>query len=478
MAMFDTLTAQLSRALENLRGRGRITEDNVAETLREARVALLEADVALPVVKTFIESVKAKALGAEVLSSLTPGQAFIGILHAELVELMGGTSSPWKLHAAPPAVLLLAGLQGAGKTTTAAKLARWLIERERKRVLLASTDVRRPAAMLQLERLAAQVHAEYFPAPGGESPQAIAHAALARARSGVFDVLIVDTAGRLHVDEALMAEVRAIDAGIGAAERLFVVDAMAGQDAVNAARAFGAALDLTGIILAKADGDARGGAALSVRQVTGKPIVFIGMGEKTEALELFDPARMASRILGMGDVVSLVEQVHARVDQAEAQRLARKVVKGKGFDMSDLRSQLEQLQNMGGVGALLDKLPGAAAGRAALSAEQGDRELRRQIAIINSMTPRERRNPALIDGSRRRRIAAGSGMQVQDVNRLLKQFLEMQRVMKSMKGGRLRGLMGALKGGMPPGFPDAKGAERAGHPASTAEKLAQDSGVA
>jgi len=453
MAMFDTLTAQLSRALENLRGRGRITEDNVAETLRAARVALLEADVALPVVKTFIESVKAKALGAEVLSSLTPGQAFIGILHAELVELMGGTSSPWKLHAAPPAVLLLAGLQGAGKTTTAAKLARWLIERERKRVLLASTDVRRPAAMLQLERLAAQVHAEYFPAPGGESPQAIAHAALARARSGVFDVLIVDTAGRLHVDEALMAEVRAIDAGIGAAERLFVVDAMAGQDAVNAARAFGAALDLTGIILAKADGDARGGAALSVRQVTGKPIVFIGMGEKTEALELFDPARMASRILGMGDVVSLVEQVHARVDQAEAQRLARKVVKGKGFDMSDLRSQLEQLQNMGGVGALLDKLPGAAAGRAALSSEQGDRELRRQIAIINSMTPRERRNPALIDGSRRRRIAAGSGMQVQDVNRLLKQFLEMQRVMKSMKGGRLRGLMGALKGGMPPGFP-------------------------
>jgi signal recognition particle subunit SRP54 len=451
--MFDTLTARLSRSIETLRGRGSITEENVAATLREARIALLEADVALPVVKTFIESVRSKALGAEVLGSLTPGQAFIGILHAELVGLMGGAGTSWRLHATPPAVVLLAGLQGAGKTTTAAKLARWLIERERKRVLLTSTDVRRPAALLQLERLATQVQAGYFPAPDGQAPPAIARAALAAAKSGVFDVLIVDTAGRLHVDEALMAEVRDIDAGIGAAERLFVVDAMAGQDAVNAARAFGAALDLTGIILAKADGDARGGAALSVRQVTGKPIVFIGTGEKTEALELFDPARMASRILGMGDVVSLVEQVHAQVDHAEAQRLAHKVVRGKAFDMIDLRSQLEQLQKMGGVGALLDKLPGTAAGKAAVSADQGDRQLRRQIAIINSMTPRERRNPGVIDGSRRRRIAAGSGVQVQDVNRLLKQFLEMQRVMKSMKGGRLRALMGALKGGLPPGFP-------------------------
>jgi signal recognition particle subunit SRP54 len=351
-------------------------------------------------------------------------------------------------------VVLLAGLQGAGKTTTAAKLARWLIERDRKRVLLASTDVRRPAAMLQLERLAAQVHAEYFPAAPGSSPARIARAALERARSGVFDVLIVDTAGRLHVDEELMAEVRDIDAAVGAAERLFVVDSMAGQDAVNAARAFGAALDLTGIILTKADGDARGGAALSVREITGKPIVFVGVGEKTEALEPFDAERMASRILGMGDVVSLVEQVHAKVDHAEAQRLAQKVVKGKGFDMSDLRSQLEQLQRMGGVGALLDKLPGAVTKKGAVSADQGDRELRRQIAIINSMTPRERRNPAIIDGSRRRRIAGGSGVQVQDVNRLLKQFQEMQRMMKSMKGGRLRGLLGALKGGgLPPGFP-------------------------
>jgi len=452
--MFDNLTARLSRTIENLRGRGRITEENIAEALREARVALLEADVALPVVKAFIESVKAKALGAEVLTSLTPGQALIGILHAELVQLMGGTTARWKVQATPPVVLLLAGLQGAGKTTTAAKLARLLIEREKKRVLLASTDVRRPAAMLQLERLAAQVHAEYFPAPAGAAAAAIARAALERARNGVFDVLIVDTAGRLHVDEALMAEVRDIDAAVGVAERLFVVDAMAGQDAVNAARAFGAALDLTGVILTKADGDARGGAALSVREITGKPIVFMGVGEKTEALEPFDPERMASRILGMGDVVSLVEQVHRQVDHAEAQRLAQKVVKGKSFDMLDLRSQLEQLQKMGGVGALLDKLPGALTRKSALSQDQGDRELRRQIAIINSMTPRERRTPAIIDGSRRRRIAGGSGVQVQDVNRLLKQFQEMQRVMKSMKGGRLRQLMGALKGGgLPPGFP-------------------------
>jgi signal recognition particle subunit SRP54 len=448
--MFEHLTARLSRSIENLRGRGRITEENVAATLREARVALLEADVALSVVKSFIEAVRAKALGAEVLSSLTPGQAFIGILHEELRALMGGSGGAFRLRAQPPVVILLAGLQGAGKTTTAAKLARWLGEREKKRVLLASTDVRRPAAMLQLELLAGQVGAEYFPASSAAEPAAIARAALERARSGGFDVLIVDTAGRLHVDEALMGEVRDIGAAVGAAERLFVVDAMAGQDAVNAARAFGAALDLTGVILTKADGDARGGAALSVRQVTGKPIVFMGVGEKTDALELFDPERMASRILGMGDVVSLVEQVHRQVDTEEAQRLAQKLVKGKGFDMADLKSQLEQLQKMGGVAALIDKLPGAAVKKGAVSAAAGDKDLRRQIAMINSMTPRERRNPGIIDGSRRRRIAGGSGVQVQDVNRLLKQFLEMQRMMKSMKGGRLQRLMGAFKGGMPP----------------------------
>ena len=451
--MFDTLTSRFSRTIEALRGRGRITEENVAEALREVRVALLEADVALPVVRTFVEGVKAKALGAEVAESLTPGQAFVGILHRELVEVMGGQRAGFNLRAQPPLVVLLAGLQGAGKTTTAAKLARWLIEEQRKRVLLVSTDVRRPAAMLQLERLAAQVHAEYFAADPETAPADIARAALEEARRGVFDVLVVDTAGRLHVDEAMMEEVRQIDAAVSPGERLFIVDAMAGQDAVNAARAFGAALDLTGVILTKADGDARGGGALSVRQITGKPIVFLGVGEKTEALEPFDPERMASRILGMGDVVSLVEQVHRQVDQKEAERLARKVVKGKGFDLGDLKSQLEQVQKMGGLGALLEKLPGAALQKSPVSADQGDRELRRQIAIINSMTPRERRAPALIDGSRRRRIARGAGVQVQDVNRLMKQFLEMQRMMKRMKGGRLQRLLGAFKGGLPPGLP-------------------------
>ena len=445
--MFDNLTARLTRTLDNLRGRGRITEENIGEALREVRVALLEADVALPVIRTFIESVKAKALGTEVASSLTPGQAFIGILHRELVELMGGPRAGINLRAQPPIIVLLAGLQGAGKTTTAAKLARWLIERERKRVLLVSTDVRRPAAILQLQRLAEQVGADFFPSSAQDRPADIARAALDEAKRGVYDILIVDTAGRLHVDTELMEEVREIDAAVCAVERLFVVDSMAGQDAVNSARAFGAALDLTGVILTKADGDARGGAALSVRQVTGKPIVFIGVGEKTEALEPFDPERMASRVLGMGDVVSLVEQVHRQVDTEEAERLARKVVKGKGFDMADLKGQLEQLQKMGGVGALLDKLPAGAARKGAVSVDQGDRDLRRQIAIINSMTPRERRHPGLIDGSRRRRIAKGSGLQVQDVNRLLKQFMEMQRMMKSMKGGKLQRLMSAFKGG-------------------------------
>jgi signal recognition particle subunit SRP54 len=451
--MFDNLTARLARSIESLRGKGRITDENVTETLREVRVALLEADVALSVVKSFIDGVKVKALGAEVASSLTPGQAFIGILHKELVELMGGPRAGFNLRAQPPIVVLLAGLQGAGKTTTAAKLARWLIEREKKRVLLVSTDVRRPAAILQLERLSEQVGAQFFPSSSSDPPANIARDALEAAKRGVFDVLIVDTAGRLHVDESLMDEVKEIDAAVHSTERLFVVDSMAGQDAVNAARAFGAALDLTGVILTKADGDARGGAALSVRNITGKPIVFMGVGEKTEALEPFDPERMASRVLGMGDVVSLVEQVHRQVDHQEAQRLAKKVVKGKGFDMADLKSQLEQLQKMGGVSALLDKLPAAAAQKGGVNADQGDRDLRRQIAIINSMTRKERRNPGIIDGSRRRRIAAGSGTQVQDVNRLMKQFLEMQRMMKSMKGGKLQRMLSAFKGQMPPGFP-------------------------
>ncbi|HEY5102517.1 MAG TPA: signal recognition particle protein [Steroidobacteraceae bacterium] len=446
--MFDNLSARLGRTIERLRGRGRLTEDNIAEALREVRVALLEADVALPVIKSFIDAVKAKAVGAQVSASLSPGQAFIGILHRQMVELMGGARAGFSLRAAPPIVVLLAGLQGAGKTTTAAKLARWLIEREKKRVLLTSTDISRPAAILQLERLAGEVQAGFFRAPEGLSPPEIAAAALDQARRGVFDVLIVDTAGRLHVDDALMAEVREIDRVAAATERLFVVDSMAGQDALNAARAFGSALELTGIVLTKADGDARGGVALSVREVTGKPIVFLGMGEKTDALEPFDPERMASRILGMGDVVALVEQVQREVNTDDATRLAQKMARGKGFDLADLKSQLEQVQKLGGMGSLLDKLP-AAAGRRGVSADQGDREVRRQIAIINSMTQRERRQPAVIDGSRRRRIAGGAGVQVQDVNRLLKQFLDMQRMMKSLKGGNLRRLMGSFKGRFP-----------------------------
>jgi len=457
MALFENLTARLSRTVETLRGRGRITEENVGESLREVRMALLEADVALPVVKTFIERVKQKALGAEVTGSLTPGQAFVGILHKELVSLMGGEHSSksgrFELRAQPPVVVLLAGLQGAGKTTTAGKLARWLIE-QKKRVLLVSTDIRRPAAVLQLQRLAEQVGAGFFPTDVAHKAADIARASLDAARKGVYDVLIVDTAGRLHVDAELMEEVKDIDRAVETHERLFVIDAMAGQDAVNSARAFGAALDLTGVILTKADGDARGGAALSVREVTGKPIVMVGVGEKLDALEPFDAERMAGRILGMGDVVALVEQVSKQVDGEEAQKLARKVAKGKGFDLVDLKNQLEQLQKMGGVAALMDKLPSAAMKGGAVSQDQSDRDVRRQIAIINSMTKKERRNPGLLDGSRRRRIAAGSGVQVQDVNRLMKQFLDMQKMMKSMSGGRMKRMMQAFKGGaMPPGFP-------------------------
>lgn len=453
--MFETLSQRLSRTVQTLTGKGRITEDNIGETLREVRMALLEADVALPVVKSFIEAVRQKALGAEVQASLTPGQVFVGILHRELVELMGGAWSGFELRAQPPYVVLLAGLQGAGKTTTAAKLARWLISSKKKRVLLVSTDVRRPAAILQLKRLAEQVGADFFEATAGAPPATIAREALARARSGVYDVLIVDTAGRLHVDDELMQEVREVDTVVATHERLFVVDAMAGQDALHAARAFGAALDLTGIILTKADGDARGGAALSVRQVTGKPIVFLGVGEKTDALQPFDPERMAGRILGMGDVVALVEQVQGQVDQAEAERLARKVVGGGGFNLEDLRMQLQQLQRMGGLGALADKLP-AQLTRGAAPTEEADRQVRRQLAIIDSMTVRERRRPEILDGSRRRRIAAGAGVQVQDVNRLMKQFGEMQRMMKSMKGGKFRRMLGALKGGGLPPFPGAR----------------------
>ncbi len=455
MALFENLTSRLSRTVDSLRGRGRITEENVSESLREVRMALLEADVALPVVKAFIERVKQKALGAEVTASLSPGQAFVGILHKELIALMQGDRGRFELRAQPPVVVLLAGLQGAGKTTTAGKLARWLMEDQKKRVMLVSTDIRRPAAILQLQRLAEQVGAGLYPTDDNLSPARIAADALEAARKGVYDVLIVDTAGRLHIDAELMDEVQQIDRAVETHERLFVIDAMAGQDAVNAARAFGSALDLTGVILTKADGDARGGAALSVREVTGKPIVLVGVGEKLDALEPFDAERMAGRILGMGDVVALVEQVQKQVDVDEAQKLAKKVAKGKGFDLADLKMQLEQVQKMGGVASLMDKLPGAAKANAT-QADQGDKDVRRQIAIINSMTKKERRNPGILDGSRRRRIAAGAGVQVQDVNRLMKQFMDMQKMMKSFSGGKLKRMMNAFKGQVPPGFPGMK----------------------
>jgi signal recognition particle subunit SRP54 len=449
--MFDLLAERLGQAVDSLRGRGRLTEENVADTLRQVRMALLEADVAVPVVKSFTDASRARAIGAEVTKSLTPGQAFIGIIHEELTRVMGEPGRGLNLHAAPPVVVLLAGLQGAGKTTTAAKLARLLVEKHKRKPLLASTDVYRPAAMTQLERLAGQVGAAYFTPPAGAKPVDIATAALDHARRHQHDVLVVDTAGRLHVDADMMKEVRAIDAAVGSTERLFVVDSMAGQDAVRAAESFNAALDLTGVILTKADGDARGGAALSVRQVTGKPILFVGVGEKIDALETFHPERVASRILGMGDVLSLIEQVQTTADQEKSARLAAKLTTGKGFDFSDLREQLAEFNRMGGLKALASKLPSQALPPGAL-AQVDEKAIRRQLGIIDSMTPDERRRPAIIAASRKRRIAAGAGVHVQEVNRLLKQFMQMEKVMKKMKGGGLRKLMRGLSGQFPGGL--------------------------
>ena len=451
--MFENLTRRLGDTLQRLRGQGRITEDNVRETLREVRMALLEADVALPVVKAFVERVRERAVGQEVLRSLTPGQALVKIVHEELVQVMGEPAG-LDLRAQPPVVILLAGLQGSGKTTTAAKLARYLAEREGRTVMLASADVHRPAAIAQLERLAGEVGARFFPSSPEQAPEAIARAALEEARRRLVDVLILDTAGRLHVDAEMMDEIRRLHAAVAPRETLFVVDAMTGQDAANTARAFGEALPLTGVVLTKADGDARGGAALSVRQITGAPIKFIGTGEKTEALEPFHPDRIASRILGMGDVLSLVEEVQRKVDREQAERIARKVSKGgKGFDLQDFRDQLEQMTRLGGLSALLDKLPGGARVPEAVRAQMDDRQIRRMIAIIDSMTPHERRFPKVINGSRKRRIAAGSGTQVQDVNRLLKQHAQMQKMMKRMsrKGGLKRMMRGLPPGGFPPG---------------------------
>lgn len=452
--MFDNLSSRLSEAARNLSGQGRLTESNIKDTLRQVRLALLEADVALPVVKSFIERVRERSLGEEVGKSLTPGQELTKIFHSELVALFGTEHVPIDLRSQPPVVILLAGLQGAGKTTTAAKLAKRLIEKDKKRVMLVSVDVYRPAAILQLQTLAGEVGALHCPSSAEEKPVAIVDRAIEEAKRSQAEVLIVDTAGRLHVDGDMMQEVAAVHARSGASETLFVVDSMAGQDAVNAATAFDQSLPLTGIVLTKADGDAKGGVALSVREVTGKPIRFVGVGEKVDALEAFHPERMASRILGMGDVLSLVEEIEGKVNKEKAEKLAKKVKKGRGFDMSDLRDQLEQMMSMGGVGALLDKLPiPGKMDSAALKQGADDKQLKRQIALINSMTPAERRFPKTINGSRRKRIAAGSGLQVQDVNRLLKQFTQMEKMMKKMaRGGMKKMLRGMPGGGMPPGM--------------------------
>ncbi len=450
--MFDTLSERLGSVVANLRGRGRLTEDNIKDSLRQVRLALLEADVALPVVKDFVAAVRERAVGEEVSTSLTPGQAFIKIVHEQLVHTMGDASETLHLKQQPPAIVLMAGLQGAGKTTTAAKLARRLIERDRKKVLVASADVYRPAAILQLERLADEVGAVFFPSDADQKPVDIARGAVEEGRRRGIDVVLVDTAGRLHVDDAMMDEIRLVHEAIGPVETLFVVDSMAGQDAVNAARAFNDALALTGVILTKTDGDARGGAALSVRQVTGKPIKFLGTGEKTEALEAFHPDRVASRILGMGDVLSLVEEVEQKVDRKKAEKLAKKIKKSKTFDLSDLKDQLGQMLEMGGLAALMDKLPGAGRLPPGVRAQADDTELRRQIALINSMTPQERRFPKIINGSRKRRIAAGAGLQVQDVNRMMKQFTQMQKMMKKVSKGGMKGMMRAMRGRLPPGM--------------------------
>ncbi|MFO8023963.1 signal recognition particle protein [Thiohalophilus sp.] len=453
--MFDGLSERLGQTVRNLRGVGRLTEENIKETLREVRMALLEADVALPVVKEFVDHVREKALGEEVLKSLTPGQALIKIVNDELVALMGEANDGLDLSVTPPAVILLAGLQGSGKTTSAGKLARWLQENRKKSVMLVSTDIYRPAAIDQLETVAGQVEASFCPSATDEDPVEIAQRALAQAKLQHKDVLIVDTAGRLHIDETMMDEVRRLHAAVHPVETLFVVDSMTGQDAANTARAFHDALPLSGVILTKTDGDARGGAALSIRQITGKPIKFLGTGEKTTELEPFHPDRVASRILGMGDVVSLVEEAQGKIDLDEAEKMAAKLKKGKGFDLEDFLAQFQQMKKMGGLSSLMDKLPGMPnVPQGALDAAAGEQQVKRMEAIIRSMTPAERRKPDLIKGSRKRRIAGGSGTQIQDVNRLLKQFTQMQKMMKKMKGGGMAKMMRGLKGGgnLPPGL--------------------------
>ena len=454
--MFENLTERLSQTLKNVTGKAKLSEDNIKETLREVRMALLEADVALPVVREFIGRIKERAIGQEVQASLSPGQAFVKIVQAELIEVMGAANDELNLSTQPPAVILMAGLQGAGKTTSVAKLAKFLQERHKKKVLVVSADVYRPAAIKQLETLAAEVGTDFFPSDIQQKPVDIANAAIQEARVGHYDVLIVDTAGRLHIDSDMMEEIQSLHSAINPIETLFVVDAMTGQDAANTAKAFGDALPLTGVILTKADGDARGGAALSVRHITGKPIKFIGVGEKTDALDPFHPDRIASRILGMGDVLSLIEEAEQKLDKKKADKLATKLKKGKGFDLEDFRDQLQQMKKMGGLAGVMDKLPGMPGMPANMPGQMDNKVFVQMEAIINSMTPAERANPDIMNGSRKKRIASGSGTQIQDINRLIKQHKQMSKMMKkvSKKGGMsklMRGL-GGMKGQMPGGM--------------------------
>ncbi len=446
--MLENLTGRLSRIAKTIRGEARLTDANIQEALRDVRMALLEADVALPVVKTFVERALEAALGAEVVGSLTPGQALVGVVHRELTTLMGGEDATLDLAVTPPAVVLLAGLQGSGKTTTAAKLAKLLSTEQRKKPLLVSCDVYRPAAVEQLRTLAAQIGVDFFPSETGQKPLAIALAALDHARKHYHDVLLVDTAGRLSIDVAMMQEISDLHAALKPVETLFVVDSMQGQDSVKVAKAFGDALPLTGIVLTKLDGDARGGAALSVRQITGKPIKFAGVSEKPEGLELFHSERMASRILGMGDVLSLVEEARKTVDVDEAKKFAEKLKKGGGFDLEDFKRQIGQMRKMGGISSMIDKLPAQFA-QAAQSSQMDEKQLRRVEGIIDSMTPAERMRPEILKASRKRRIAAGAGVPVQEVNRLLNQFEQMQKMMKIMKGGNLARMTRGMKGFMP-----------------------------
>ncbi|WP_018691675.1 signal recognition particle protein [Algicola sagamiensis] len=451
--MFENLTDRLSKTLKNISGRGRLTEDNIKETLREVRMAFLEADVALPVVRDFVAKVKERAIGTEVTKSLSPGQVFIKIVREELEAAMGDANEELNLATQPPAIVLMAGLQGAGKTTSVGKLAKFLKERHKKKVLVVSADVYRPAAIKQLETLAEDIQVDFFPSDPSEKPLDIAHNAIAHGKTQFHDVILVDTAGRLHVDEDMMSEIKELHASIKPVETLFVVDAMTGQDAANTAKAFNEALPLTGVILTKADGDARGGAALSIRHITGKPIKFIGVGEKTDALEPFHPDRIASRILGMGDVLSLIEEVERKVDRDKAEKVARKVMKGKGFTLDDFREQLVQMRNMGGMMSMMDKLPGMGQMSDQVKNQVDDKVFVQMEAIINSMTPIERERPEIIKGSRKRRIAAGSGTQIQDVNKLLKQFTQMQKMMKKISGkGGMAKMMRGMKGMMPPGM--------------------------